>query len=122
MPNIMSAKKALRQSERKRAHNLFWKTRVKRVVKELKNLLATKGTSPDILKEKESLLQKYLDKAAKKNVIHKNKADRLKSRYAQKVTAYLKNSGKAKKTAGKSGGAGEKSKKAAEKASADSAK
>lgn len=88
MPNIMSAKKALRQSQRKRAHNLFWKKRIKGVIKEVENLLKTKDVSLDILKEKESLLQKYVDKAAKKKVIAKNKADRLKSRYAQRITAY----------------------------------
>jgi len=93
----MSAKKALRQSNRKRAHNLFWKSRIKKVTKELRNLLQTKDARLDILKEKESLLQKYLDKAAKKNVIHSNKADRLKSRYAQKITDYFGTTKKAKK-------------------------
>ena len=81
MPNTMSSKKALRQSRRKRSHNLFWKNRVKIVVKDLKDSLQTKGATLDILKEKESLLQKYLDKAAKEKVIAKNKANRLKSKY-----------------------------------------
>ena len=101
MPNIKSAKKALRQSERKRAHNLFWKNRIKSVRKELDKLLQTKGSSLDILKEKESLFQKYLDKASKKNVIGKNKANRLKSRYAQRITAYFENKGKSKKSSKK---------------------
>jgi len=45
MPNTMSSKKALRQSRRKRSHNLFWKNRVKIVVKDLKDSLQTKGAT-----------------------------------------------------------------------------
>ncbi len=97
MPNTMSSKKALRQSRRKRSHNLFWKNRVKIVVKDLKDSLQTKGATLDILKEKESLLQKYLDKAAKEKVIAKNKANRLKSKYAKRITAYLATSKKTRK-------------------------
>lgn len=89
MPNTISTKKALRQSKRKRVHNLFWKNRIKSVTKELNKLLQTKGSTLGILKEKESLLQKYADKASKKNVISKNKANRLKSKYAQRITAYF---------------------------------
>ncbi len=88
MPNKMSAKKALRQSQRKRAHNLFWKNRVRGVVRDLKTLLQDKKTEGSVLKEKEVLLQKYSDKATKEKVISRNKANRLKSRYAQKITVH----------------------------------
>ncbi len=101
MPNTMSAKKALRQSERKKAHNLFWKTRVRGVAKDIRNLLKTKDATMDVLKEKEILLQKYSDKAVKEKVIHKNKANRLKSRYAKKITAHQQSSGKSAKPVAK---------------------
>ncbi len=42
-------------------------------------------------------LQRILDKAAKEKVIHKNKANRLKSRYARKVSALSKAPGKSRK-------------------------
>jgi len=77
MPNTKSAKKALRGSLRKRKYNLIWKTKVKRLVKSLKSK-KTKVTPKDL-----SELQKALDKASKKRAIHKNKANRLKSRYAK---------------------------------------
>ncbi|MBP8961276.1 30S ribosomal protein S20 [Patescibacteria group bacterium] len=88
MPNTMSAKKALRQSQRKRAHNQFWKQRVRSVVHDLKGLLQNESTEVGVLKEKEILLQKYSDKATKEKVISRNKANRLKSRYAQKISAH----------------------------------
>ena len=87
MPNIQSAKKALRGSMKKRQYNSFWKNRVKSALKTLKNNLETKKAGVDILNKDLTVLQKVLDKASKKNVIHKNKANRLKSRYAKKVSA-----------------------------------
>jgi ribosomal protein S20 len=75
MTKTMNAKKAHRGSERKKLHNLFWKKRIK---------VARKSF---VETEKESLvnLQSVLDKAANNKVIHKNKASRLKSRYAKKL-------------------------------------
>lgn len=87
MPNIQSAKKALRGSEKKRQYNNFWKNRVKAALKTLKVNLETKKADVDILNKDLTVLQKVLDKASKNNVIHKNKASRLKSRYAKKVSA-----------------------------------
>lgn len=88
MPNTKSAKKALRQSKQKRAHNQFWKTRVHMVTHELKKLLQNKTSDLSQLKEKEVLLQKYSDKASKTKAISRNKANRLKSEYAQKISAH----------------------------------
>ncbi|HSX39762.1 MAG TPA: 30S ribosomal protein S20 [Candidatus Saccharimonadales bacterium] len=87
MPNIMSAKKALRQSAKRHEQNQSWKKKIKAVTKNLDQLLQTNSSTVDILKKEESALQKVLDKAANKNVIHKNKADRLKARYAKRITA-----------------------------------
>ena len=51
MPNIKSAKKALRQSVKKRAHNLFWKGRIRNARKKLLKTIESKGTDIDILKK-----------------------------------------------------------------------
>lgn len=74
MPLTPSVKKALRSSERKRVHNL----RVKRVYK-----IALKQARQDL--KKIPLAYSQLDMAAKKGVIHKNKAARLKSRLAKRA-------------------------------------
>lgn len=78
MPITKSAKKAVRQNLRRRARNLIKKEAYKRLVRDVKKLAAA-GKK----KEAEKLLPqlyKALDKAAKTNVIKKNKAARLKSR------------------------------------------
>lgn len=78
MPITTSAKKALRQSAKKRAHNQRYANRIKSLSKEIKKLTADKK-----VKEAKEALPKYykaLDKAAKENVIKKNAAARKKSR------------------------------------------
>lgn len=88
MPNTMSAKKALRQSDRKRAHNNFWKKRIRDVVKTINKQLDSTGADLAIIKKDESTLYKVVDKAARNNVIHKNKAKRIKSRISKKISAH----------------------------------
>lgn len=78
MPITKSAKKALRQNIKRRERNLIKKEKYKKAIKEYKKLIANKKI--DEAKEKLNLVYKLLDKAAKTNVIHKNKASRLKSR------------------------------------------
>lgn len=87
MPNTKSAKKANRSSLKKKAHNLLWKAKYKASVKAVKSLI-TGSAQPAAEAAKEALtkLQKNLDKSAKEKVIHKNKANRLKSRYAKKLS------------------------------------
>lgn len=89
MPNTSSAKKAVRNSNKKRSHNLTWKVKYKDCIKDLKRGLENKedvaGLNSKLLK-----LQKLVDKAAKEKVIHKNKANRLKSIYAGKIAAQSK--------------------------------
>ena len=87
MANTASAKKAIRSSARKGQHNLFWKKKIHTLVRTLKKSLSTKEADVGILNTQLSALQKALDKAAKEKVIHKNKADRLKARYAKKIAA-----------------------------------
>ena len=85
MPNTSSAKKAHRSSLKKRAHNRFWKLRIKSAVKSLKSTISAKINDTNVIKEQLTVLQKAVDKASKEKVIHKNKANRLKSNYAKKT-------------------------------------
>lgn len=78
MPITKSAKKALRQNIKRRERNLIKKESYKKAIKEYKKLIANKKI--DEAKQKLNLVYKLLDKTAKTNVIHKNKASRLKSR------------------------------------------
>lgn len=89
MANKKSVQKAHRSSLRKQKHNLIRKGAVSDARRSLTKALADKTSTTDILRQKEISLQKALDKAAKTKAIHKNKASRLKSRYAKKVSAQL---------------------------------
>lgn len=73
-----SAKKSLRQSLRRRERNLIVRAHVKETVKEFRKLVAGKKTSEAL--QSLATLYKALDKSAKRGIIKKNKADRLKSR------------------------------------------
>jgi len=78
MPIKKSAKKALRQSKKRRKRNLVHKRKIKDLIKEVKSLVSQKK-----IKEARSLLPKVykaLDKAVKVRVIKKNTASRKKSR------------------------------------------
>jgi len=81
MPITQSAKKALRQNARRRARNLVKKEAYKKAVKTARKLVAEKKL--DEAKKLLPSVYKALDKAAKTNVISKNKASRLKSRLAR---------------------------------------
>jgi len=76
-----SAKKAYRQNLRRRAANLNKKDNLRKIIKNYKKLAAS-GNSDSVKKELPRLY-KELDKAAKLNLIKKNKAARLKSRLAK---------------------------------------
>jgi len=76
MPISLSAKKSLRKSLKNKKDNVSFKNKLKTTVKKF----LAKPTS-DSLKEVYSVL----DKAVKKNIFHKNKTDRLKSQYSNKV-------------------------------------
>jgi len=82
MPNLKHAKKALRNQDRKAGVNKAWRIRVKKVTDELNN--AIKDGSKDIVSSF-SKYQKILDKALKNKILHKNKANRLKSSLYKKI-------------------------------------
>ena len=81
MPITKSAKKALRQSIKRKARNLIYKKKIKSLSKEVKKLILEKK-----IEEAKKLLPrvyKILDKAAKTGVIKKNTASRKKARIAR---------------------------------------
>ncbi|QVL34461.1 30S ribosomal protein S20 [Telmatocola sphagniphila] len=83
MPHTKSAEKALRQAEKRRAHNRDVKKAIKVQFKKFSEALA-KGT-PEQKVAEFKLASKKLDKAAAKKVIHPNAAARKKSQLAKKL-------------------------------------
>ncbi len=75
MPNLKSAKKKLRQDKKRQNKNLLYKKNYK---KALKSALGKK--TKNLVSKAFSLI----DKAAKKRIIHRNKAARLKQRLSKK--------------------------------------
>ena len=83
MPNSKSAEKSLRQSKKRAAHNKRYKNRIKKIARQIDDTVEAGDK-----KGAEKLLPTYfkaVDKAAKRNVLHKNTAARRKSLYAKKV-------------------------------------
>jgi small subunit ribosomal protein S20 len=82
MANHKSSLKRIRQSNARRLHNRYYAKTARNAVK---NLRATEEKS-----EAQALYPKVcsmLDKLAKKNIIHRNKAANLKSKLAKHVNA-----------------------------------
>lgn len=77
------AKKAIRQSDRKRVMNLRRQKIMKESVKEVR-VLAVAGNKKDA-ESKLKVAYQALDKAAKRGVIKKNTASRKKSRLAKAI-------------------------------------
>lgn len=74
MANHLSAKKRIRQTEKRRLHNKYYAKSTRNAVNQFR-----------LLKDKDEAVKMYpgvaskLDKLAKINVIHKNKASNIKS-------------------------------------------
>jgi small subunit ribosomal protein S20 len=80
MPNHKSCEKRLRQEKKRSARNHYVKATI--------NTLSKKIHSELNVEEKEALVSKIysdLDKAAKRNIIHKRTANRRKARIAEYV-------------------------------------
>ncbi|MFN6991660.1 MAG: 30S ribosomal protein S20 [Fervidobacterium sp.] len=88
MPNIKSAEKRVRVSEKRRVLNKAYKTSMKNKIKAVLNAIADKKSAEEI-QELFRKAQSAIDKAARCGAIHKNQASRRKSRLAAKVKAYL---------------------------------
>ena len=92
MPITKSAKKALRVSNRRHTINLRVKRTYKDAVRDVRRPADKKPANAESAEKSTETLKKMLirvyselDKAAKKGVIHKNKAARLKSRLAKLI-------------------------------------
>jgi small subunit ribosomal protein S20 len=83
IPNIASAAKRLRQSEKRRGQNRMRKAEIKRVVKQIRQSIEAgdKGAAVALLPQ----LAKAADKAAQRHAIHRNRAARIKARWTKKV-------------------------------------
>ncbi|MEX2090681.1 MAG: 30S ribosomal protein S20 [Candidatus Paceibacterota bacterium] len=85
MPKIKSAKKALRQSKKRRVQNIKRLDAYRTAVKTFKKLLVS--GKKDEAKKYLPKVYKALDKAAKSKVIKPNKASRLKSNSSKALAA-----------------------------------
>lgn len=88
MPNVKSAKKRVRQTAKRRLRNKSYKTRVKNSVKKVLAAIEAKEEK-EVVNELLSSTFSVIDKAAKKGVIHRNNADRKKSKLTKRVKEYL---------------------------------
>lgn len=77
MPLIKSAKKKLRRDRRQTVHNQQVENNLDKLIKQMR-----RAPSDKLL----AIVTSHLDKAAKVNLIHANKAARLKSRLAKLLT------------------------------------
>lgn len=82
MANHKSAIKRIRRAETKRVHNKYYARTTRNAVKALRGT-TDKAEAQDMLPKVSSML----DKLAKRNVIHKNKAANLKSSLSLHVNA-----------------------------------
>ena len=80
MAHHLSAKKRIRQTETKRLKNKYYSRSARSAVKELRSTEDKAAAT-----EQYSKVVAMLDKLAKNNVIHKNKASNLKSKLARRV-------------------------------------
>jgi small subunit ribosomal protein S20 len=82
MAHHLSAKKNIRQTESKRAKNKYYARTTRSAMKKLRGT-----TNKEDATEQYTEVVSMLDRLAKKNVIHKNKASNLKSKLAKHVNS-----------------------------------
>ncbi len=89
MPLTSSAKKALKVEKRRKIENDATRAKLKSALKGAK-IAIREGKQPKETSELITKAYSEIDKAAKKHVIHKNKAARIKSRLTKKANATAK--------------------------------
>jgi len=87
MPNTKSAKKELRKSQKRQAHNQQIKNNLKDLIKKSRQAIEAKDNGQATELVAKSL--KAIDKAAKKGIIKKNARDRKKSRLHLRLNKIL---------------------------------
>jgi small subunit ribosomal protein S20 len=85
MPNTESAKKRMRQEQRRRMHNRMVKSIVKTNLTKARQAIAAPTVSDEDTTAAVRKAISELDRAAKKGVIHKNNAARRKSRLMKQL-------------------------------------
>ena len=85
MANNASAKKAIRHSEKRRLHNRYYATTMRNAIRDIKKL-SDKSEAVSKLPKVYSMI----DKLAKRNIIHANKAANLKSSLAKHLNKLAK--------------------------------
>jgi len=80
MAHHLSSKKRIRQSDSKRQHNRYYAKTTRNAIKKLRET-----TEKEAAAEQYPVVAAMLDKLAKNNVIHQNKANNLKSQLARHV-------------------------------------
>ena len=85
MANIASARKAARQSEKRRMHNASQRSELRSAIKRVRQAIEAgdKAKAASVLRDSTSVL----DSIADKEIIHKNKASRHKSRLSAAIKA-----------------------------------
>jgi len=78
MPISLSAKKSLRKSIKNRKENVSWKNKYKEIAKKF-----LEKPSKEALNE----IYSILDQLSQRNIFHKNKTKRLKSKFCRKIKA-----------------------------------
>jgi len=87
MANTKSAEKRIRTNEKRTARNASMKSAMRTAMKKVE--IAVANQDAEAAKEALKLAVRKLDKAVTKGLIHKNTANRHKSRLAKKVNALI---------------------------------
>jgi small subunit ribosomal protein S20 len=82
MPHTSSARKRMRQSDKRRRRNRAALKEIKIQVKKVESL-AEEGADLESLKKETQLAMKKLDKAGQRRIVHPNLASRKKSQLAR---------------------------------------
>jgi small subunit ribosomal protein S20 len=82
MANHKSSEKRIRQNAERKLHNKYYAKTMRNALKKIRNT-SEKGEAEGLLPKVASLI----DRLAKKDIIHKNKAANLKSKIAHHVNA-----------------------------------
>jgi small subunit ribosomal protein S20 len=82
MANHKSALKRIRQNEKKRVHNRYYAKTTRNAIRDLRN-----ETDKEEAVKRLPKVVSMIDRLAKKNIIHKNKAANLKSKLAGQLNS-----------------------------------
>ena len=80
MANHKSSEKRIRQTKKRNEHNRYYAKTMRNAVRKLRAM-----TDKEEAEKLYPSVQKMLDKLAKTNIIHKNKASNLKSKLAKHI-------------------------------------